>query len=234
MPQKRNSDPPPVMTWTKATPVLAIAILFDALRLLFEGFWFFGPALAALYCANKVGGVWLVGGLITKACVIGAAALGLAAVEVTAVFGTLMAMVVGFAGWLTVGITILISNGRMLRANIFGFVASLLVSEIPIIGSIPAITIAVWRMYRRQIKTDRAAMKKWEAGQANIRLQEQNQQAMALLQIQAGEQQAADEESYAEEQAAQQAEEDELGAEAQFEEQDATDDDTYHTVRKAA
>ena len=228
--QKRNSDPPPVMTWTKATPVLAVAILFDALRLLFEWFWFFGPALAALYCANKVGGVELVGGLLTKACVIGATALGFAAVEVTSVFGTVMAMAVGFAGWLTVGIIILISNGRMLRANIFSFVASLLVSEIPIIGSIPAITIAVWRMYGRQIKTDRAAMKKWEAGQANIRLQEQNQQAMALLQIQAGEQQAADEESYAEEQAAQ----DELGAEAQFEEQEATNDDTYHAVRKAA
>lgn len=230
MPQRRNSEPPPVMTWSKAMPVLAIAALFDALRLLFELFWFFGPALLALYCAHEVGGVWLVGGLLTKACVIGATALGFAAFEVTAVLGTVMAMLVGLAGWLTIGIILLASNGRILKSNFLSFAMSLLVSEVPIIGSIPAITIAVWRMYSQQIKADTAAMKKWGTEQENIQLQEQNQQALTLMQIQAEEQQAADEESYEEERG----EEDDLDAEAQFEEQEAANDDAYDAVRKAA
>ncbi len=230
MPQKRISEPPPVMTWSRATPVLAIAVVFDALRLLFEWFWFFGPALLALYCAHEVGGVVLIGGLLTKACVVGATALGVAAVEATAVFGTVMAMLVGFAGWLTVGIILLVSNGRILKSNFLSFAVSLLVSEVPIVGSIPAITIVVWRMYSRQIKSDAMAMRKWETEQAALQLQERNQQALTLMQIQAAEQQADEEESFAEEQE-QQDVEDELNAEVQ---EAASDDEAYDAVRKAA
>jgi hypothetical protein len=211
MPQKRSNQPPEVMTWGKATPVLVIAVLFDALRLLFEWFWFFGPALAAIACTLGVNSFFgisiagVVGKVVAAGCTVAAGVVGVASLEVSATFGTVMAMAVGFMGWLTVGIILLATNARIFKENLLWFVGALLISEVPIVGSIPAITIAVWRMYSQQIKTEKAALAKWKKGNAQAQLQERNQQAAQIMQIQAIQQaqfeqeQAANAEQFAEE-----------------------------------
>ncbi|MCR4333841.1 MAG: hypothetical protein NUV60_02410 [Patescibacteria group bacterium] len=189
MPQKRNnSKPPKVTTWSSAAPILVVAAIFDALRFMFEWFIFFGPALAALYCTVKAGAVvgTTIGGI---ACTAGAATIGFFGSTGIEALGMVMAMATGFAGWLTVGLMLIMFNGRIFKENALWFVASLAVSEIPFVGSIPAITIAVWRMYHIQIKKEKGAYKKWEKENADAQLKERNQQASQFAQIQAAQQQ---------------------------------------------
>src|SRR3989344_3818571 len=98
MPRKgTSSKPPQTMTWSKALPVIIVAGILDAIRMFFTMFWFFGPAIAAAYCTSEasdwVGSLW---GLTATACAAGAIAAGSAVSEVTASFGTIMAMAVGF------------------------------------------------------------------------------------------------------------------------------------------
>ena len=75
-------------------PVLVLCVIFDALRAFFSMFWFFGPALAALYCTSKVSGAIgeTAGGLF---CGTGAAVAGFYGFVPAAIFGTVMAMAVG-------------------------------------------------------------------------------------------------------------------------------------------
>ena len=143
MPQKASSQPPETMTWAKAAPTFVIAVLFDLVRIFFEFFWFFGPALVGVYCTAKVGDVAVIGGLLASGCVAGAAAIGWGGFAVAATFGSVMAMVSGLAGWLAVGLWLMATNARIFGESTPWFVGSLLVSEIPFVGSVPAITIAV-------------------------------------------------------------------------------------------
>lgn len=175
------------MTWVRATPVLVIAALFDALRFMFEWFVLFGPALIGVGCG-------LVSGSVTfgAVCTAGAGAAALWGAAVVETFGIVMAMVTGLAGWLVVGIMLLIGNSRIFKENLLWFVSSLLVSEIPFVGSIPAITLVVWRMYHNQIKTEKAAYKKYQA-EEQARLQEE-QQRLGAAQVQVKAQLQAEEE----------------------------------------
>ncbi len=199
MPQNRSSAPP-VMTWGKAAPVLAISLIFDALRFLFEWFVFFGPALAAIYCTAEVNAAigttvaGVAGKVVAGGCAVVAGAAGVLASEVTAVFGLVMAMVIGFAGWLAIGIIMLVSNGRVLRENLLLFVGSLAVSQVPFVNSLPALTAATWRMYHRQIQTEKAALEKWKREDAAAQLQMRNQQALQTRQIQQAQQAQIEEE----------------------------------------
>src|SRR3989344_483944 len=174
---KAGSKPPKVMTWPLAIPALAFAVIFDLARLFFVMFWFFGPALAGLYCSSLVGGVWVVGKVLTSACAAGSTYVGVVSYGVTAAFGTIMAMAVGFTGWLFVGGWLLATNARIFKENTMWFVGSLLFSEIPIIGAIPSITISVRKMYSNQIKLEKAAYKKWEKENADALAAERRQQA---------------------------------------------------------
>lgn len=185
MPQKRNnSKPPAAMTWKKAAPVLVVSVIFDALRLLFQMFWFFGPALAALYCTSKISGAvgTALGGI---ACGGVATAAGFFGAPAIAAFGVVMAMAVGLFGWLTIALMLLITNARIFKENTLWFGASLLASEIPIIGSVPALTLIVWKMYRAQIKIEKTEMKKYEKERAGAELQERNRQVAELMQARA-------------------------------------------------
>lgn len=176
MPQKNNnSEPPPVMTWGKAVWVLAAAVVFDLLRIMFEQFWFFGPALATAYCTIKVGGTvgTTVAGWLCGPAALAAGIVGFAAIET---FGIVMAMATGLFGWLVVLVLLMLFNRRIFKENagnmvLFG--ASLLVSEVPLLGTIPAISIIVWRMYSTQIRKDKAALVQYEKERAAARLQEQ-------------------------------------------------------------
>lgn len=192
MPQKRNSSgPPEVMNWGKAGPILVVAGIFDAVRLMFEMFWFFGPALAALYCTVKVSGaVGGVGGLTATVCGIAAGAAGTVGAPAIEIFGVVMAMATGFIGWMVIGLFLIRSNPRIFSENksaFLVFAGGLLVSEVPIVGSIPAMTIVLWRLYRMQIHKDKKVLQayKKERTAEEQREQQQSAQLMQMQQVQA-------------------------------------------------
>jgi hypothetical protein len=183
MPQKRNSqEPPPAMTWAKASPVLVLCIIFDALRFMFNQFWFFGPVLIGIGTSAVIdGAVGKVAGVIAG----GASVLGAPELQV---FGIVMAMAVGLFGWLTIGLLLITTNTRIFKenaGNALWFIASLGISEIPFIGALPALTGTVLKMYGTQIKKEKRALKQYEQQQATERLQEQKQQAAELMQVRA-------------------------------------------------
>jgi len=204
MPQKgSNQEPPPVMTWSKALPVIIVAGIFDAIRIFFEMFWFFGPAMAAIVCAAKateyVGAS--AGNLL---CGAAATVGGVAISEITTPFGVVMAMAVGLFGFLTLGLWILMTNSRIFKANATGslwFMGSLAVSEVPIVGAFPSFTVVLWKLYGTQIKAEKAALKKYLEKNADAELAERNRQTTQLIQIQTAqaaeaEQEAADDDEY--------------------------------------
>lgn len=180
------------MTWAKASPVLAVCVAFDALRMFFEQFWFFGPALAAAACTGVVSSVvGKLGGLTAAACTAGGGVLGYFGAGPIEAFGVIMAMAVGLMGWLAIGLMLIVSNARIFEENAghaLWFAGSLLVSEVPIVGTIPALTIVVWRMYHVQIKKETAALQKYESEQAAALAEEraeQQRQAAELMQSRA-------------------------------------------------
>lgn len=183
MPPKRNNlalpPRPPVMSWGRTALVLVIAILFDLLRAFFELFWFMGPALAGFLCTlgvndalgTNIAGIG--GKLVATGCAVGAGVLGTIGIEVTTVFGTVMAMAVGLLGWLVVLFILVIINARIFKTlatswiwSAFGLAGSIL----PIVGAVPFITLSVIRLYYAQIKHDHAALKEWQKRTADIQM----------------------------------------------------------------
>lgn len=204
--RRAPSAPPPVMTWAKATPVLVVGGVFDLLRLFCQMFWFFGPALAAVYCAVNVSDTlsnWSFGFFGAKTaiaiCALIAGSIGAAAVEATAPLGVIMAMAVGFAGWITIGGWLLMTNSRIFKENTLSFVLSLAVSEAPLLGSAPALTFALWRMYGTQIRLERAAFKKYEEEQRALQTQEQQQLTARITHMQIARQVQTQQEALAQE-----------------------------------
>lgn len=191
------TEPPEVMTRSKAMIVLVPAGIFDVARAFFEMFWFFGPALAWTLCTTGVNSVigttvanaggQAVAGLCGAAAMVG----GAAAAAPLEAFGVMMSMAVGFAGFLALGLLITIVNRRLFRAQATGlawFIGSFAVSEIPFIGTIPAFTIAIYRLYRTQIRVEKAALKKWQEEQTVTQLQERNQEEAQRAQYQVAQQ----------------------------------------------
>lgn len=169
--------PPKVMTWGGTIPILALCAAFDAVRFLFEQFWFFGPAMATAYCAAKGAdvagevGAWLGGALC------GTVSIGLS--EGFVIFGVAMAMAVGLLGWLTTGLILMTTNARIFTENVPLFVVSLFISEMPFIGSIPALTLIVWRMYHVQIRKEKEDLEKYKKETADTQNKERQQQMRA-------------------------------------------------------
>jgi hypothetical protein len=178
------------MTWTKASPTLIVAGIFDLARIFFEMFWFFGPAIVGLYCDEKVGGVAVVGKALSAACAAGATTIGVAGAPAIEAFGAIMAIAVGFFGWLAVGWFILLTrNQRIFKSNavnIAWFAGSLLISEIPFVGTLPALSGAMWKLHSAQIKKEKAALAAYEKAHAEEELERRRQQEALLMQQQAG------------------------------------------------
>ncbi len=178
------------MTWTRATPVLVICLVFDALGSFFAMFWLIGPALAAAYCVAEGGTAletWTIGLLGTKTaaavCSYGAVKAGAVLSAPLTTFGTVMDMAIGLFGWLTVGLILIITNARIFKENAsraFWFVVSLLASEVPIIGAMPALSVTTWKLYHTQIKKDGEALQQYEREHAAA-LQEERRQHIAEL-----------------------------------------------------
>lgn len=191
MPRSNAPKPPPVMTWVKATPVLLTAGIFDATRVFFELFWFFGPVLGAVVCTASVnnflgasvGGA--VGNVVATVCTVVAGTAGAYGVALTTSFGVIMSMVFGMFGFLTLGLWILMTNARIFKAEASGvvwFMGSFVLSEIPFIGAIPSFTITLFKLYRTQIRVEKAAFKQFQKEQAAKELQEHREQEAQLIQ----------------------------------------------------
>lgn len=164
------SGPPPRMTWGRALPVLALCVIFDAIRLVFEQFWFFGPAFAAIgtsaFASQYVGST--IGSAVGAAVGVGAGAFGGVALQA---FGIIMAMAVGLFGWATVTLILYISNPRLFKADTWAWIwslASLAISEVPFVGTLPMLTITHVRLYIGQMKRDKEALKKYTTEQAKV------------------------------------------------------------------
>lgn len=190
----KNSKSPEAMTWGKGVPVIVIAVVFDALRIFFEMFWIFGPALAVAYCTAEGSAVLssaTFGVLETKtaaaACSLAGGAAGYFASPALILFGNVMAIAIGLFGWLTIGLVLIITNARIFTEHAshkLWLVASLLISEIPIIGSLPAFTVTIVKMYHAQIKNDKETLEKAAGNGNDSKLQERRQQSTELKQLQ--------------------------------------------------
>lgn len=176
--------PPKTMTWSKALPVLAFCIVFDALRAFFMMFWFFGPAIAAAYCEHQVtaavGSLW---GLTSAACSGAATAAGAFGFPVMATFGSVMAMAVGFMGWLAIGGYLLVANARMFGEEPWNSLKMLLAlggSEVPFINALPTLTFTIGSMYRAQIRKEKKELKAWQRRTETRRLALRKRRAQML------------------------------------------------------
>lgn len=188
-------QPPQTMTWAKASPVFVVSVLFDALRLMCQQLWFFGPALAALYCTSEGGAAlssWTFGALGTKtagfACSVGATVIGAYGLPVIEVMGIILAIAVGLIGWMTIGLMLITSNRRIFKENAgnsLWFIGSLLISEVPFVGTIPALTGTLFKMYSVQIRTEKAALTAYHQRQETLKVQERQMQAAQLMQMRA-------------------------------------------------
>jgi len=207
-----NAQPPEVMTWQKAIPVLIVAGIFDVARIFFEFFWFLGPALGAALCtattAETVSKVTLgIAGVKTAAlvCSLATGALGVWAAPALTMFGVVMSMAFGFAGFMILGLLMMRNMPRMLKANTTGAIwlmGSFVMSEIPFLGALPAFTLTLFKLYRTQIKVEKAAFKKFKTSQQTTQLQEQQQQLLQMQQQATAELQVQEEAEAAEAQAA--------------------------------
>ncbi len=205
MPRNKPSPEPPVMTRREEVPVIAAAILLDAIRIFFEFFWFFGPALAAIYCTVKATNIVTtisIGLLGAKTagviCSTIALAAGTAAIEVTAAISVVMSDASGLAAFLILGLWVVWTNKRIFKTAATAplwFAGAFLLSELPFIGALPSFTFVLWRLYGAQIKAETAAHQKWEQENADRLQQEQNQQITRLAQMQ--QQEAANDAVYA-------------------------------------
>lgn len=195
MPRKTKSSPPPeVMTWARASPVLALCVIFDAARAFFNMFWFFGPAMAALACtviANNAIGETIAGAagkVVAAGCTTAAAAVGFFGAVPIQAFGVIMAMAVGLIGWLTVFLIQLLRNSDIFKENfamIIRFGLGLLLGVIPIINALPSLTILNTTMFHIQIKKGKEELQKWKEENAAAQLQERNRQVAELMQARA-------------------------------------------------
>lgn len=164
---------PPHMTWGKATPILILCSIFDALRFMCEQLWFFGPVLVGTAAGVATGSsiVGVVAGLIGG---------GLETITgpTLEIFGVVLAMTIAALGSMIVNFLLFLTNPRIFKDYpmnalwaLFGFG----VSFAPILGTAPGLFYSTWKMYSAQIKKEKADFKKWQATQAAMQKQDSQQ-----------------------------------------------------------
>lgn len=163
---------------------MTAAIIFDLLRLASEQFWLFGPALAALYCQQKLSPV-LGETLSASVCATGATYAGMNATPLFMLFGTVLGIAVGILGWLTVASIIFFTNERLVKesiSNVFWIAGSLLVTETPIVGSLPALSVTVYKLYSAQIKKEKELAQNHLNQQAQEAKEARSERVVSILQ----------------------------------------------------
>ncbi len=187
------------MTWAKAAPALLISFIFDALRFACDFLWFLGPIILGAGTSSAVSsatGSQAVGhavGVITT----GLSALGM---PFFIALGTILSMVVGILGWFVLLFVIVLTNVRLVKdmfRNPAYFLLSLGITQVPFLNTIPSLTISTTRLYRQQMKKERAALAAWRSAQATQATGIAEAQALRAAQLRAAyEQELVDEEGY--------------------------------------
>lgn len=186
-----SNTPPKVMTWAAAAPILMWALIFDGVRALFEYIGIFAPIAAGLV-TNAVASSYLPSWLpfhdtlaSASAWLIGGATAIFASPELEG-FGMLMALILGFAGWMLIGIMILLTNARIFKESAMTLIVMILgaaLTEVPLLDGLPLITGTLWAMYSRQISTEKKQFRRWQRQQA--KRQEQQKKFMRAQAVQA-------------------------------------------------
>jgi len=102
-------------------------------------------------------------------------------------FGTIMAMAIGLVGWMLVYLILVMGNLRIFKVgagSVLTMTVSLAVGEMPLLNALPALTFATARLYRAQIKRERAELKEWEKTHAAQLQQQREEQRQQLVQAQ--------------------------------------------------
>jgi len=153
-------------------------------------FWFFGPALAAVGCTYATNSYFettvatLGGKAVATVCTAGSAVVGFFFAGPIETFGVIMAMAIGLLGWLTIWFILVISNGRIFKANASSALMMLLglgLSELPILNVFPALTSTTAKMYHTQIKKEKVALKNWKKDQELLAQQQRDQQIAQMM-----------------------------------------------------
>lgn len=174
MPQKKISgNLPTVTTWGDATPVLVVAVVFDLLRIVCTWLWVFAPGILAVYCVEKIHSALLCG---TAGTVVGAAAAG----PLMAV-GALLSTAVGLMGWIFVALVLFLRSPKVFERSLMQLGLAFILSEVPLLSSIPSLTIAIWRLFRGQIKEDKEALQAYNKKHAAELAKQRQQAQLALL-----------------------------------------------------
>ena len=187
MPPATRNNPPPTMTWVKATPVIGVTIFFDALRIACNLLWALAPLIIGAGTYSAVGGAT---GSETVAAGAGVFATwaSLYGMPFFVALGTVLAMAVGLMGWLSLVFLLVLSNTRVLKEifqNPTYFLLGLGTTQIPFLSMIPALTMTTVQLYRRQIKKEQAALASWRASQTEQTNSLTEQQLLRASQLRA-------------------------------------------------
>lgn len=102
-----------------------------------------------------------------------------------------MAIATALFGYLLVILLILITNFRILktiRTAVIQITAGFGAGAIPLVGALPFFIPIIFRLYRSQIKLEKAAYRKWEEGVRAIQVREQNERALYAARLQVAQQ----------------------------------------------
>lgn len=206
-----SSKPPKVLGRGRAYAIVVLILGLELLQLFFVFFWLTGPAMAAVGCTsitNDLVGADLssLGGKFSAlVCAAAAATAGFYLSPALVYFGSVVAMVVGFFTWMTLGLILILTDSRVFVENprsLVWYISGLAVSLIPLANGFFELTLTAGRILRTQMKTERAKLKAWEAAHAKQLAQERATQMAAIAEAQAvaeAEEQALADESLEEE-----------------------------------
>lgn len=195
------TQPTAKMSWWKTLMVFSIAIIFDFLKFIFSIFLIAAPFIAG-YLAKEYADAHRVPEWISNliGLVVGG---GPATLEILfppiaaafAAFGAMMAIVMGFSGWLLLCVVFFVFGVNVfapkhLLKTLLGLGASI----IPFVNMFPMLTFKTWGHVRAARHEDKEALKKWEADSATRAAEEESdiaRQRATFMQIRAMQQRQA-------------------------------------------
>lgn len=184
---RAQATPRKGMTWLKATIVLIVTVIFDALRFIFVMLVFTLPfiigAVAAAYASNTSWLSWAPSWVIGLATSIGIATLEVfnpEAIPAIAAFGVLMASIIGFIGFLFVLGMLLAMRVKLTPHNQLWLGLAFVGGVTPFGNALPSLTPITLKIVRRQMRDDKKAHALYLKQQAALQAAQQQEQNAAL------------------------------------------------------
>jgi hypothetical protein len=188
MPRTR-SRPPKVLSGRRKYAIVFLILALELLQLFFVFFWLTGPAVAAVGCTSVTND--LIGTDVTNlggkfaalVCAAAAATAGFYMSPALVSFGSVLAMVIGFFTWMTLGLILILTDSRVFieePRSLVWYISSLAISLIPLANGFFELTLTAWRILNAQTKKERVKLKVWEAAHAEQLAIERAQRTAAL------------------------------------------------------